>query len=347
MALVVAAAVVAGVSPTATVECGEHNCCDGMVFRGVAETLAGGGEGVYAWETLRAWWVTATGQAPQVVLPFAYPPPALPLFGLFALGTAQQAAAALSAAMMAAFVGAAALVGGGLVALAAGLGGWTFFNAWLTQTGILMGAGGLLMLAGVRRNAPLWTGLGLAILCLKPHYGAYPALGLLVAGRWRGLGVATGVLAGLTALSAALYGPGQWVAWLHAIGDGVGGGHPALDFRVMTSWVALVPGGPELARIGLGLWVLGLGAVVWTWRKLPTEPALAASLLLALFLTPHGHPYDLALWVVPALVLWPGQPKPVLGLGVFHHVTIFLHARFSMPLVTLWLLWRVVRGVRA
>jgi hypothetical protein len=315
-----------------------------MVFRGVAETLSAGGEGVYAWDTLRAWWVSSTGAEPLVVLPFAYPPPALPLFHLWALGSATGAATVAAAASMAAFVAVAAALGGGLVGLAAGLGGWAFFSAWLAQTGLWLGAAAGLVLLGLRRDSAWWAGLGLALLCLKPHYGAYPALGMLLAGRWRDLGVAAGVLGGLTALSAVLYGPGQWTGWLQAIGDGVSGGHPALDFRVMTSWVALVPGGPELSRIGLVLWTVGLVPAALWWRRRGPEVALAGSLLLALLLTPHGHPYDLSLWLVPALVLWPRKPLPLLGLGTLHHTTLFLHARFAMPLATLWLLWRVVRA---
>ncbi|GEM_PF-4433622 len=342
-----AAGVVGGVSPTATPTCGVHNCCDGMVFRGVAETLAAGGEGVYAWDTLRAWWVESTGAEPLVVLPFAYPPPALPLFHGWALGSATGAAAVAAAASMAAFVAVAVALGGGLVGLAAGLGGWSFFSAWLAQTGLWLGAAAGLVLLGLRRGSALWSGVGLALLCLKPHYGAYPVLGMLVARRWRELGVAGVVLGGLTLLSALLYGPGLWLDWLHAIGDGVGGGHPALDFRVMTSWVALVPGGPELARVGLGLWLVGMVPVAWLWRRRDPELALAGSVLLALLLTPHGHPYDLALWLVPALVLWPRQPLPLLGLGALHHTTLFMHARFAMPLATLWLLVRVVRSPTA
>lgn len=344
VALVVAAGVVAGVSATATVGCGEQNCCDGMVFRGVGEILAAGGEGVYRWETLQAWWRATTGSEPLVVLPFAYPPPALPLFHGWALGASAPATGAVVAAgSMAAFLAVAAALGGGVVAVAAGLGGWAFFSAWLAQTGLLLGAAGGLVLLGLQRRSALWGGLGLAVLCLKPHYGAYPALGLLVAGRWRELGVAAGVLAGLSALSAGLYGPAQWLAWVQAITEGVGGGHPALDFKVMTSWVALVPGGPELARVGLVLWGLGLVPVVWVWRRRTPAVALATTLLLALLLTPHGHPYDLSLWLVPSLVLWPRDARPLLGLGAVHHVTLFLHARFAMPLTTLWLLWRVGR----
>ncbi len=343
LALVIAASVVAGVSPTATVECGVHNCCDGMVFRGVGETLAEGGEGVYAWRTLETWWLETTGQAPEVVLPFAYPPTALPLFHGWAFGSAQGAAAVAAGASMAAFLAVAAALGGGLVAVAAGLGGWAFFTAWLAQTGLWLGAGGGLVWLGLRKESAFWSGLGLAILCLKPHYGVYPALFLLLAGRWKDLGVALGFLGALAGISGALYGPEQWVAWMQAIQEGVGGEHPALDFKVMTSWVALVPGGPELARVGMVFWVLGLVPVgIWSRRR-PPQVALAASLLLSLLLAPHGHPYDLSLWLVPSLLLWPRQPKPLLALGIFHHVTLFVHARFAMPLATGWLLWRVLR----
>ncbi len=336
-------AVVAGVSPTATVECGAHNCCDGMVFRGVAETLAGGGEGVYAWSTLEAWWLRTTGTAPEVVLPFAYPPPALPLWEAFGLGTPTGAAAGMAALSMAAFLAVMSALGGGLVALAAGLGGWSFFTAWLAQTGLWLAAGAGLVLLGLRREKVLWTGLGLAILCLKPHYGAYPAVGLLVAGRWRELAICAALLAALTGLSAGWYGFGLWPEWLAAIGGGVGGDHPARDFEVMTSWVALVPGGPELARVGIVVWVLGLLPVGLWWRQRGVEAALAATLLLSLLTAPHSHPYDLSLWVVASLVLWPGRPKPLLALGGFHHVTLMSHQRFAMPLLTAWLLWRVLR----
>jgi hypothetical protein len=315
-----------------------------MVFRAVGETLAVGGHDLYNWQTLHEWWIRTTGTEPLVVLPFAYPPPALPLFHGWAFGSASTTAGLIAAASMAAFLAVAGALGGGLVSLAAGLGGWSFFSAWLAQTGLWLGAAGGLILLGIRRESPFWTGLGLAVLCLKPHYGAYPIVGFLVSSRWRDLGAAACFLGGLSLVSAGLYGPEQWVGWMGAIQEGVGGAHPALDFKVMTSWVALVPGGPELARFGLLFWFLGLMPVVLVWRRMDTEKALAASLLLALLLTPHGHPYDLSLWLVPSLVLWPQQPKPILGLGVFHHVALFVHARFAMPLATGWLLWRTLRG---
>ena len=330
--LVAACGLVAWGSPTATVACEEANACDGLVFHAVGTLLLEGAPDVYAWSAVEGSWLERFGRLPSLELPFAYPPTALPLFALWGLGDPTWIGVALVAVTTTAYLAATAAWRGPLLAVVAGVGGWTLFNAYLAQHGLLVGTAAALVALGLERGARAPLVLGLVLLAIKPHYALYPLVGLVAAGRWGPVGLTAAAGAALGVASTFAFGPAQWPGWLCAVTAGLGGDHPAPDLGLMSNWFALWPETPALAG---PLFALGLVPVAFAWRRLPAPRALGFSLALAALLTPHGHPYDLALWVVPVAVAWARPVRVMLVVGLAAHVAIVLGLRELLPLISL------------
>jgi alpha-1,2-mannosyltransferase len=89
---------------------------------------------------------------------------------------------------------------------------WTFGlgqNAFLTAA--LFGGFALLV-----DRRPALAGVLLGCLCYKPHFGLLAPVGLACGGHWRAFLAAGATVLGLVGLSAALFGPDSWHAYLTA-----------------------------------------------------------------------------------------------------------------------------------
>jgi hypothetical protein len=312
VALVLCAGAIAAISPAATEACGAKNACDALLFSRVGAALLAGGD-PYAPIAL-----------PGVELPFAYPPPALPLVAAWwgAL-PAELAHVLLAAGSTAALLVAVGRRAGPLVAVAAGIGGWTMLSAYLGQTGMLVGVAAVLLLD------PRMAGLALGALLLKPQLGLFALVAFVVAGRWRDVAVAAAVQAGLGIVATVAFGPDVWADWLVAVARP----GPARDLALMSNWFAIAPESwRDAAPVVLGG---GLALVAGVARRLPTEDAVALALALATVAAPHGHPYDLAVLLAPALALGGGPAGRVLALGAIVQACVWAEVRAPLPLVAL------------
>jgi len=226
-----------------------------------------------------------------------------------------------------------------MVAFVACAGGWTFFNAFLAQTGLVVASGGALVALGLKKE-PRALLPGLVLLSLKPHYALYILVGMVLSGRWKPVAQTAAVGALLSILVTFRYGASQWAGWLEAIAGGLGGSHPSLDFGYMSGWTALIPaGGPHLSPLATLVFILGLAPIAAAWYRLPPMRALGFSIALACLLAPHAHPYDLGLWVVPVLATWKDPIKPMLGLGLLVLIACFLGIRFPLAVASAGLTW--------
>ena len=344
LVLAIACGFIARRSPTASSACEEFNCCDAMVFRGVGNLLVTGEPNVYDWNQLAAWWGGISGTAPSIVLPFAYPPPFLPYFELWGVWDPQFVVVGIAVLSLLLYRSAISRLAGPMVALVACAGGWTFFNAFLGQTGLLVATGGVLVALGLSKN-PRALLPGLILLSLKPHYALYTLVGLVLSGRWKPVAQTAAVGALLSVWVTFRYGTTQWMGWIEAITEELGGSHPSLDFEHMSGWITLLPAGkPELAPLATLLFFLGLVPIAMAWNRLSPTRALGVSLALACLLSPHAHPYDLGLWVVPAIATWKEPTKPVLGLGLLVLITCSLGFRFPLAIASAWLTWQCWRS---
>ncbi|MCP4807817.1 MAG: hypothetical protein GY913_09785 [Proteobacteria bacterium] len=312
LALALAAVVLTSSAPTPL--CVLDNNCDALVFRSVAEALHAGRMPYAPWEF------------GGLTLHFAYPPWALPLFALYAHGRlAMLALGALGASGLALL---ARREHGDLFGLLALGGGWTFFSLWLGQTGLLMGIAGFLLL---RHRA----GLGLLLLVLKPQFAPLVLVALIRKRRGRDLAFAALGVAILSATATIWLGPQVWSTWVEALLRAP----PELDRSFMSSWQAWAPPLPWWA----GAVPLALGCVAVAVVRADGRTRIALALVLATIVAPHAHPYDLALWVPAAAC----TRRPVVDLSVLaltSHVAILSGTRALLPLVALWLVWRLLEA---
>jgi hypothetical protein len=191
--------------------------------------------------------------------------------------------------------------------------------------------------AGHDGAAGAWLALGL----LKPQVILVPLLVLLIMRRGRAV-LAFGAVAagGLALATLALGDPGWPRAYLALLGQVAGAeGAGAIQPVLMMNWRGLLaqaaatlglsgPGGAAawvfpLSLVLSALTVVGLG-VAWLrsgWRPagqatLPGPGARAwdlrwaATILAGLLASPHLPAYELALWLVPAVLLWRALRRP-------------------------------------
>ena len=183
---------------------------------------------------------------------------------------------------------------------------------------------------GHEATAGLWLTLGL----LKPQIILVPLLVLLLMGRWatlRAFALVAGL--GLAAATVLLGGPGWIVAYARLLGnvagaDGAGAIQPLLMANLrgqLALWAFLYdpthPGGgaaPWVLPLALALAVPILAGLAWAWRRGGWAPGAgtpaarawdlrwAATLVVALLTSPHLPVYELALWLVPGVLVWRG-----------------------------------------
>lgn len=175
-----------------------------------------------------------------------------------------------------------------------------FINAICGQNGpltaVLIG-GALLWL----EEAPLLSGICLALLAYKPQFGILFPL-VLVAGRyWQTLIAAILATVGATLISALIFGFDSLRAFVHYLPitsnslliHGVNGFAKLQTVYGLTRWLGYSNGSGWIAQ-GLVVLVVG-GALIWIWRRrLPFEVKAAALATGTLLATPHLYAYDFA-----------------------------------------------------
>lgn len=237
--------------------------------------------------------VSALNWEARFPVAFVYPPTTLPLFGLLGLLSMRAALTAWAALSGAAMALASRSKWAPLLLLTPPV-LWAIPGG---QTSVLMGSillGSMLLL---QRRAPAGILLGIA-LCLKPQLAlAFPAL-LLIERRWDVVIAAAATFAVVGLLSAALYGPFEWVEWA----------------RSLAAFVKLHESNPLLRRneiaFGLPLWLRAFVLFAGAWaaavalrRGNPVEAfALAAG--AGLIGSAHAMGYEFAMFTpaAPALI---------------------------------------------
>jgi hypothetical protein len=235
-------------------------------------------------------------------------------------------------------------------------------NVFFGQNGFFTAA---LLIGGLANldRRPILSGVLFGILTIKPQLGLLLPIMLVLSGRWRVIASTAVTVAVLAGVTAWLYGPDIWSAyldkvvpqqqWLQSHGGGlllymIGSAFYAwrlLSLPVEMAWMA------QAAVSGLAV-----AAVVWTyWRR--RDPMLSMALLVtATFLaTPYVLNYDMVVlaFVVAllreradnepidhylALAIWT-LPVSMMLLGVAHIPVVML----VLPAFAARLLWRLAR----
>jgi glycosyl transferase family 87 len=161
--------------------------------------------------------------------------------------------------------------------------GWlpVIYGLQLGQPVLLVAAGVAGSYALMRANRPLWAGIALGALALKPQVAFLLPLALIAAGRTRAFLGSLIALGSLAALSFLVVGPVGLTAYLG-----------------LLSFAARVPVNGELS-LGLGLAGILIAAwtmlVVYRLRHRDVEWIYACALVGGMLATPYAHLDDLAM----------------------------------------------------
>jgi Glycosyltransferase family 87 len=293
---------------------------DGLVgfdfscFWGAAKlVLEGKASSAYEWSTLHAVLnheLAFDRLRDPPAIPFFYPPAfllAVTPLGLLSFPNALLVwtGATLSAyllAIRAVLPGTTAMI----TALAAPI---VLIVMWVGQNGLLTAALFCGALALLDRR-PLVSGVLIALLAYKPHFGVLIPLVLAATGRWRVFASAVATVIVLAAISGLLLG---WDIFQFWIGAMVSASHRHLVAGA-TPWFKLQSIYGFLRAAGLRgsvAWTVHIvvavsasAATVWIWRSRASYPLKAATLVTAaLIVPPYMAIYDLPLLAVPVAFL--------------------------------------------
>ena len=296
-----------------TPACYEENICDSLTFTVAGELLR---EGLTPYEEqVRRDHISRTrlsGEIPPFDLPFQYPPNALPLFALRSLASPRLAHTGTAVLGTFVFLLLFSRLAGrwlsdtraeALLVLSVAMSATVAFNAELGQTGVLAAA----LVSGIAlcwKQSPVGAGILLGLLAFKPQYAAAILLLALVRREPRIVIGAGGAFGVMTVISGALFGFGQWAAFLAAAAE------PNHTVPWMVNWMGLAwqvaPDGLDVIQhAALPVFVvsqLALGAVLWSLRdRTSVEGQLSIALVWTVLASPNTHPYDL-LVMAPALI---------------------------------------------
>jgi alpha-1,2-mannosyltransferase len=147
----------------------------------------------------------------------------------------------------------------------------------------------------------LMAGAMFGLLCYKPHLGLLIPVALLAAGEWAALASASVTVAGIVALTVALFGIGSWSAFLAMMQQNLGG---AIDHGVVLFAGRVDPTG-ALQQLGLPAaaarlaWVACLLAcvviVAAVWRRGSADLRCAVLASCVVIAAPFALFYDLVM----------------------------------------------------
>jgi hypothetical protein len=171
-------------------------------------------------------------------------------------------------------------------------------NAFLTAT--LAGLGMLLL-----ESNPVWSGVCIGLLVIKPHLAVLFPLALLCARAWKALGAAAATAICLSGLSIAVLGTDTAPAFLRSlhiafVADAAGS-LPLPKVMTMFSAARLLGADVRLASVlQAGMALVGALSVLALWRRAVPLGLKAAGLLTAsLLVSPHVFDYDLTWLALP------------------------------------------------
>lgn len=122
------------------------------------------------------------------------------------------------------------------------------------------------------RHRPGLAGGLLGLLCYKPHFGLLAPIALAAGGHWQAFRAAAATIAGLVALSTALFGVETWRAYLTAFaGSDAVYASGRIDYAGMITpfgaarLIGFAPASAYMLQITATLTMAALTA--WTWRR--------------------------------------------------------------------------------
>lgn len=262
-----------------------------------------------------AWLKTIFGEQYRIHA-WSYPPHFLPLVAPLGFLEYRPALVVFLAVTFALFAGAAAVFvrryasGTSRPLLLLALAGYAFLQVETTQNGFLTAALLLATLAYMRER-PLFAGLCLAFLTMKPQLGFLIPLLALLDRNWRLLGWAAIFSIALVVVSLVWFGTDAWRAYFGAV----------LPYQqhVMTHWrgefLYMMPGvfgvgralgmTPESAfQVQLAVSAGAMAALLWVLARVPDPLERAFAVLAGTFLiSPYAFDYDMGAMSVAAACL--------------------------------------------
>ncbi len=299
---------------------------DWMVFHSAArlfldgrlETIFDGGRlTAYLNRTYQAW-------LPMTIVyrPWVYPPSYLLLvapFGFLGFVASYVSFQLVTAAALVA----ALTVGAGkdaraacLIAAAALLSPAAVDNFGAGQNAFLIAA---LLIAGFRllNRRPVFAGLILGVLTIKPQFALMAPIALIAARQWPALLAAAGSALLLALVSALIFGVDPWAIWLsQAMSSLAASDLQWTRFGRMwgdSVWTCAIllgaaPAAASLAQLAATVWAAGAVAVAWR-RPLSEGSKLAVLLAATLLAAPYWSSYDAILLALAGLFLLAEAPR--------------------------------------
>jgi hypothetical protein len=198
---------------------------------------------------------------------------------------------------------------------------WALRVGHFTEILALVALCGLLL----SERRPVWAGLLLGVLALKPQYLPVPLLYLLVTRNWRALGACVGALGGLALVGVAAMVQHEGFKMVGYIGDYYVAAVGYVAHNLTTgqqdqiyvagwqySWSGfLISAGIDPNPLLVGdLLLLSLGALALAWWKCNRSTAKVATALGMLLLTPHSTFYNWSMIAVAAALLLRADVRP-------------------------------------
>lgn len=259
----------------------------------------------YDWRRQQAAQRELVGTHHDGLLPWPYPPFALPVAQLLSLPS-YPVSFLLFVGLSFAICALAAMLIVGTLSSVVWLAGSSlaFINIYVGQNG-LMSAGLLGLALVLLPKRPVWAGVLFGCLAFKPHLGLLLPIFLIILGQWRAfMSAAVTVLAAI-GISLALYGAGPWLAFISQLGR-TADLSMGLESTVITKLQSVYA---VLRSLGVGTEpamaahaataAAALAVAIWVWRADTPYPIKAALLPVATaLLSPYLFFYDLALLLI-------------------------------------------------
>jgi alpha-1,2-mannosyltransferase len=243
-------------------------------------------------------------------LPFFYPPAFLLAVTPLALLSFPSALLVWTGTTLSAYLLAIRAVLPGTTAMIAALAAPIVLTVmWVGQNGLLTAAlfcGALVLLD----RRPLVSGILIASLAYKPHFGILIPLVLAATGRWRVFASAAATVIVLAGISGLLLGWDIFQFWIGAMISAshrhlVAGGTPWFKLQSIYGFLRAAGLRASVAwTVHIVVAVSASAATVWIWRSRATYPLKAATLVTAaMIVPPYMAIYDLPLLAVPVAFL--------------------------------------------